>query len=39
MTHSGESIFPDGISFEELWRVYLEAVTGKVIGKELHEMF
>jgi hypothetical protein len=35
MKYSGESIWCDWITFEELWSIYLEAVTSKVIGKEL----
>jgi hypothetical protein len=35
MAYSGESIWCDGITFEELWCIYLEAVTSKVVGKEL----
>ena len=36
ITYSGESIRCDGIAFEELWYIYLEAVTSKVVGKELN---
>jgi len=35
MTYSGESIWCDGITFEQLWCIYLEAVMSKVVGKEL----
>jgi hypothetical protein len=35
MTHSAESIWRDGISFEEIRRNYFEAVTSKVVDKEL----
>jgi hypothetical protein len=35
MAYGGESIWCDGITFEELWCIYLEAVTSKVVGKEL----
>jgi hypothetical protein len=34
-THRIESIFRDWIAFEEIWDVDLEAVTSKVVGKEL----
>ena len=35
MTYSGESICCDGITFEEIWSIYLEAILSKVVGKEL----
>jgi hypothetical protein len=35
MTHRVESIFGDWIAFEELWDIDLEAVTSKIVGKEL----
>ena len=35
VTSSSESIWRDGITLEEFWRIYLEAVTSKVVGKEL----
>jgi hypothetical protein len=38
MTHGGESILRDGIAFEELWCIYLEAITSKVVGKELEDL-
>lgn len=38
MAHSGESIWRDGIAFEELGRIYLETVTSKVVGKELDDL-
>jgi hypothetical protein len=38
MTHRVESILGDWIAFEELWGINLEAVTSKVVGKELSEL-
>jgi hypothetical protein len=35
MTHRVERIFWDGIAFEELWDIDLEAVTSEIVGKEL----
>ena len=35
VTYSAESIRCDGITFEELWCIYLEAVTSKIVGEEL----
>ncbi len=35
--HSTESIWRDRITLEELWRIYLEAVTSKVVDEELNE--
>ena len=35
ITHSAESIWRDGIAFEEIWCIYLKAVTSKVVGEEL----
>ena len=35
ITYSGESIWCDGITLEEFWYIYLEAVTSKTVGKEL----
>jgi len=34
-THSAESICRDGITLKEIWRIYLEAITSKVVDKEL----
>jgi hypothetical protein len=31
---SAESIWRDGVILEEIWRIYLEAITSKVVGKE-----
>jgi hypothetical protein len=39
ITHSAQSLWWDGIPFEELWHIYLEAVTSKVFGKELEGIF
>ena len=36
ITHSAESIWHDGIAFEEVWCIYLIAVTSKIAGKELN---
>ena len=38
MTNSGKSIRRNRIFFEELWRIYLEAVTSKVVDKELYKI-
>jgi len=35
MTHSGEIIWGDGVTLEEIWQIYLEAITSKVVDKEL----
>jgi hypothetical protein len=35
MTHRVESSCGDWIAFEELWDVYLESITSKIVGKEL----
>ena len=35
MTHSAESIWRDGVTLEEIRKIYLEPVTSKVVGKEL----
>ena len=35
VTHSAERVWRDGITFEKLWCIYLEAVTSEVVGKEL----
>jgi hypothetical protein len=35
ITHGVESIWRDGIAFEEIWCIYLKAVTSKIAGKEL----
>ena len=35
ITHSAESIWRDRIAFEEIWCIYLKAVTSKIVGKEL----
>jgi hypothetical protein len=35
MTHSVESIFRDGIAFEELWDIDFESIASKVVGEEL----
>ena len=35
MTHRVESIFRDGIAFEELWDIHLEPIASKVVGEEL----
>jgi hypothetical protein len=31
---SAQSICRDGVILEEIWRIYLEAITGKVVDKE-----
>ena len=36
MTHRAENIWRDAITFEELGRIYLEAVASKVVDKELY---
>ena len=38
ITHSAESIWRDGIAFEEIWCIYLKAVTSKIVGEELDEI-
>jgi hypothetical protein len=38
MTHRVKSVFRDGIAFEEIWGIYLEAVKSKIVGKELNKV-
>jgi hypothetical protein len=35
MAYRVESIFGDGITFEELWDIDLESIASKVVGEEL----
>ena len=35
MTHSAKSIWRDLFAFEEIWCIYLKAITSKIVGKEL----
>ena len=37
MTHSAKSIWRDLVTFEEIWCIYLKAITSKIVGKELDE--
>jgi hypothetical protein len=37
MTHWIERVLRNGIAFEEVWCIYLETVTSKVVGKKLSE--
>jgi|HubBroStandDraft_1064217.scaffolds.fasta_scaffold5345313_1 hypothetical protein len=34
-THSAKGVWRDGIPLEEIWRIYLEAITSEVVDKEL----
>jgi hypothetical protein len=38
MTHGVERVCWNGIAFNDVWRIDLEAITGKVVGKELSGM-
>jgi hypothetical protein len=35
MTYRVEGVLRNRIAFKEVWHIYLEAVTSKVVGKEL----
>lgn len=39
MTYGVESVCGDGIAFKELWRVYPESITSKVVDKELSGVY
>jgi hypothetical protein len=39
MTHRVKSVFRDRVAFEEVWSINSEAVTSKVVGKELREVW
>jgi len=38
MTHRVESIFGDGVAFEELWDIDLESIASEVVGEELSSL-